>query len=145
NDVARRTIRQQGVARFIAVCLLSGYAWLGVGGAIAIVSTVTETGPVYDAVLHAVFLGFVVSMIFGHAPIVFPAVLGRPLPYRPTFYAHVALLHVSVAIRVIGDLIDTWGRLRPWGGLLNAVSLIFFIVNTGSSLASGLRSAKSSS
>jgi hypothetical protein len=29
-DIARRTVRQSGVTRFIAVCLLSGYVWLGV-------------------------------------------------------------------------------------------------------------------
>ena len=31
-DVARRTIRQQGLTRFIAAAMLSGYVWLAVGG-----------------------------------------------------------------------------------------------------------------
>src|SRR5262249_39185224 len=31
-DIARRTLWQTGLTRFIAVCLLSGYVWLGVGG-----------------------------------------------------------------------------------------------------------------
>ena len=35
----------------------------------------------HDALLHAPFLGFVMAMIFGHAPVVFPALTGRPLPY----------------------------------------------------------------
>src|SRR5262249_31979024 len=30
NDVARRTIAQRGLTRYTAVCLLGGYAWLGV-------------------------------------------------------------------------------------------------------------------
>ena len=28
QDIARQTVKQQGLTRFIAVCLLSGYAWL---------------------------------------------------------------------------------------------------------------------
>jgi hypothetical protein len=42
----------------------------------------------YDAMLHAVFLGFVISMVFAHASVIFPAVLGLPFEYRPAFYLH---------------------------------------------------------
>jgi hypothetical protein len=35
HDVARRTVRQQGVTRYMAVGLLTGYAWLGFGGLVA--------------------------------------------------------------------------------------------------------------
>jgi hypothetical protein len=31
-------------------------------------------------------------MVFAHAPIIFPAVLGVPLTYRPSFYLHVGVL-----------------------------------------------------
>jgi len=37
-------------------------------------------------VLHSIFVGFTISMIFGHAPIILPAVLNRMLPYHPSFY-----------------------------------------------------------
>jgi hypothetical protein len=134
-DVARRTVRQPGVTRFIAVCLLSGYVWLGIAGALALTTGAATPGPMYDAVLHSVFLGFVVAMIFGHAPIVFPAILGRPLPYRPSFYAHVAILHGSVALRIAGDVVDDLARYRAWGGLLNAIALLAFIANSASSIA----------
>ena len=36
-DIARRTVRQTGLTRFIAVSLLSGFVWLGVSGVLAIV------------------------------------------------------------------------------------------------------------
>lgn len=137
HDVARRTVRQSGVTRFMAVCLLGGYAWLGVGGAIAALTAVALPGLVYDAMLHAVFIGFVISMVFAHAPIIFPAVLGLPLAYRPAFYLHVGLLHGSLILRLAGDLVDVLGRWRVWGGLLNAIALLLFIVNTGRSLVSG--------
>ena len=31
-DLARRTVRAQGLPRYMAVCLLAGYAWLAIGG-----------------------------------------------------------------------------------------------------------------
>jgi hypothetical protein len=136
HDVARRTVHQRGVTRFMAVCLLGGYAWLGVGGAIAVVSGVAMPGLLYDAMLHAVFLGFVISMVFAHAPVIFPAILGLPLGYRPAFYLHVGVLHVSLILRVVGDLVDSLGRWRVWGGLLNASALLLFMLNTGRSMAS---------
>jgi hypothetical protein len=140
-DIARRTIRQHGVTRFIAVCLLSGYIWLGIAGFIAMAPGASMPGPTYDALLHAIFLGFVMAMIFGHAPIVFPAILRTALPFRPTFYVHLVVLHASVALRLTGDLVDVLGRARPWGGLLNAVALLVFVVNSAWSIGAGNPSA----
>jgi hypothetical protein len=134
HDVARRTVRQRGLTRFIAVSLLSGYVWLSLGGIIAIASGVSTTGLHYDALLHAVFLGFVMSMVFGHAPIIFPAILGKPLPYHPAFFLHVGVLHLSMVLRVTGDLVDVLGRWRVWGGMLNAVALLLFLLNTARSI-----------
>ena len=129
-DVARRTVRQRGLTRYIAVCLLAGYAWLAVSGALWLARPERLTaGPWYDAMLHTVFVGFVLSMIFAHAPLILPAVLGRPLPYRPAFYAHLALLHVGLLLRVAGDLSNAPG-LRPWGGLLNGLALLVFMANS---------------
>jgi hypothetical protein len=122
-DVARRTVRERGLTRFIAVCLLSGYVWLAVGGCIAAFSGSR------DAALHAVLLGFVFSMVFGHAPIIFPAVVKLAVPYTPAFYAHLALLHAGLAVRVIGDLaaMPAW---RETGAALNAAALALFLLNT---------------
>jgi hypothetical protein len=136
NDIARRTIRQRGLTRFMAVCLLVGYMWLGAAGILLLATGATSPGTAYDAILHAIFVGFVVSMIFGHAPIVFPAVLGVPLRYRSIFYVHLVVLHASVAMRIIGDLVDQVGRLRAWGALGNAVAIALFVIATAGSLSS---------
>lgn len=134
NDVARRTIRQRGLTRFMAVALLGGYVWLAIGGVLGIAFAPAAPGLLYDAMLHAVFLGFVLSMVFAHAPVIFPAILEVPLRYRPAFYTHVALLHASLALRLTGDLVDELARWRVWGGLLNAASLALFLVNTVSAI-----------
>lgn len=117
------------------MCLLGGYVWLGVGGTLAFTTGAATPGVLYDAMLHAIFLGFVMSMVFAHAPIIFPAVLGVAMPYRRRFYLHVAVLHLSLVLRLLGDLVDSLGRWRVWGGLLNAVALLLFVANTVSSVA----------
>jgi hypothetical protein len=73
------------------------------------------------------------SMIFGHAPIIFPAILGKPMAFRPAFYAHLVLLHLTLALRVFGDLTD-WMPGREWGGLLNAIVILMFMGNSMSAL-----------
>jgi hypothetical protein len=129
HDIARRTVRQSGLPRFTALCLLSGYVWLGVSGLLALRFGGLVAGPRYDAMLHTLFLGFVFAMIFGHAPIIFPAVLGWPIVFFSAFYVHLVLLHLSLALRVTGDLLPWWPA-RQWGGLLNVVVVLLFLANT---------------
>jgi hypothetical protein len=128
-DVARHTVRKSGLTRYIALCLLTGYIWLAIGGLLAVSYGGATAGLKYDALQHAVFVGFVFSMIFGHAPIIFPAITGRPVPFQPIFYSQLVLLHLSLLLRVAGDL-AVWLPGRQLGGLLNAVAILLFLVNT---------------
>jgi hypothetical protein len=77
-----------------------------------------------------VFVGFIVALLFGHAPIIFPAVLGRPVSYHPVLYLPVLGLHLSLGVRLAGDL-GAWFPGRLWGGLLNAVMVLAFFVIFG--------------
>lgn len=124
-DIARRRVKAGELARFISLNLLSGFVWLAVGGALMVWRGGFMAGPFYDAMLHAVFLGFVFTMIFAHAPIIFPALLRMSMVYTPRFYAHMILLNLTLILRVAGDLIP-WQPARLWGGLLNALVLLFF-------------------
>jgi hypothetical protein len=128
-DIARRTVRQHGLSRFMAACLLAGYVWLAAAGALMMAFSPLESGLRYDAVLHSFFLGFVFSMIFGHAPVIFPAVLGLQPSFRTAFYAHAALLHLGLILRVGAD-VARWGVGRQWGGSLNALAIGLFLINT---------------
>ncbi|MCC7269818.1 MAG: hypothetical protein IT468_03765 [Rhodocyclaceae bacterium] len=136
QDIARRTVKEKGLTRFIAVCLLSGYAWLAVAGTIMLGAGLAPGSAAYDAALHALMLGFVFSMVFGHAPIIFPAVLRVAVPYHPLFYAPLALLHLSLLVRLAGDA-ASMPELRSAGGLLNAVALAAFILNTVAAVIRG--------
>lgn len=138
-DIARRTIRQRGLTRYIAACLLPGYLWLVVGGVLWMVyGSRYPAGPIYDAMLHTIFLGFVFSMIFGHAPVIIPAVMGVPVKYLSIFYLHLGLLHASLVLRVVSDLLF-WQSVRRWGGLLNEVAVILFLVITVIAVRRGIR------
>lgn len=133
-DIAQRTIRQSGLTRFIALNLLTGFVWLAVSGALAMLFGAVSAGPRYDAVLHTLFLGFAFGMIFGHAPIILPAIAKVPVTYRPVFYSHWALLHLSLILRIGGDVAGQFA-LRQWGGLLNVIAILLFLFNTGRAIA----------
>jgi hypothetical protein len=147
-DLARRTIRQRGLTRFVAICLFSGYLWLAIGGVLAIcyttagpsgilpanwMTTAPTYGLAYDAILHATLLGFVFAMIFGHAPIIFPAVLSVRMEYRPRFYLHWALLEFSVLARIVSDIAGSASG-RHWAGLFNVIAVLVFLANTISTI-----------
>ncbi len=127
HDVARRTIRRSGLARYAAAALLSGFFWLAIGGALLVVRPEASIGAGlwYDAVLHSVLVGFVLAMVFAHAPIILPAVARIDLRYQPALYLPLALLHLSLLARVSGDLLG-YDELRQAGGLGNAITLVAF-------------------
>lgn len=136
HDIARRGVRERGLPRFIAICLLAGYAWLAAAGVLWIVLGGAETGPYRDAALHALFLGFVFGMIFAHAPVIFPAVLGRRFAYAPWFYAHVAVLQVTLVVRVASDLLGA-REVQQWAGLGNVLAILLFAVVTATAVLRG--------
>lgn len=138
HDVARRTIRAKGLPRFMAGCLLSGYLWLAVAGAIWVLAGGVTDGPAYDAVIHAVFLGFTMSMIMAHAPVILPAVLRCRLPYHPVMIAPPVLLHTSLLLRLaVGDA-RSLDMARQTGGALNVLALLgFAAITAGSAIRAG--------
>jgi hypothetical protein len=141
-DIARRTVRLPGVTRFIALCLLAGYAWLAVGGAAWLAFGAAAPALARDAMLHALFLGFVISMVYGHAPVILPSVLRVPLPYRPWFYGHLLLLHAGLVVRVVvGDLF-TVPEAWQVGGVLTVISLLAFVVASVTAAIGGLRATR---
>jgi hypothetical protein len=137
-DIARRTVRREGIPRFSAIAILSGGVWLAASGALAMVVGAVYAGPLYDALLHGLFVGFVFAMIFGHAPIIVPALLKLPYRFSRWSYLPLALLHASLLVRVAGDLAGM-AAVRRWGGMLNAVAILLFLLLTAASIIRGRR------
>ncbi|MFN8343482.1 MAG: hypothetical protein U0X91_00670 [Spirosomataceae bacterium] len=126
NDIARQNLNKKGSYQFLGITLLSGYSWLLLTGLITLVNSYSPW--LYDAVLHAFFVGFVLTMIMAHAPIIFPSLLGlNAKPYHPILYGWVGLLQVSILLRIVGDLFQAF-PLRQWGGLLNGLAFIGYLV-----------------
>jgi hypothetical protein len=127
NDIARRTLGRAGLTRYIAACLLPGYAWMVFAGLLWLaMGDRSADRLLYDAALHTLLLGFVFSMIFGHAPIILPAVLGGEFRYRPWLYGPLLLLHASLVARVAGDLAGA-ALVRQWAGLFNVLAVLIFL------------------
>lgn len=126
HDIACRNIRRTGQPCFFAACMLLGYAWLGVAGALLIGFQPGVASFGYDLTLHAVLIGFVMSMVFGHALIILPAVTGWRVRYHSMMYAPLAILHGSLLLRVVGGLAEMTS-LRLWSGPLTVVALVAFL------------------
>jgi hypothetical protein len=135
-DIARRTVRRPGLPRFVALALLPGYVWLAAGGIMWLRYGAVVAGPTHDAELHAIFVGFVFSMIFGHAPVIFPGVVGIAIPFRRFFYVPLVLLHTGLLLRVGGDLAGDFAAARR-GALVIAVAIALFLVGTAASAVLG--------
>jgi len=120
HDLARRNARRQGLAAYSARAVLLGYAWLAVSGLqLCIWGLPYSSGLHFDRVTHGVFVGFVLSMIFAHGPIVLPAVARCGMRFTNWFYAPLLLLHLTLLVRCLG-----WMNV---GAVGNVLSLVFFV------------------
>ena len=105
--------------------MLAGYAWLGVAGTAWLVAGVTTTPASHDVVVHTIFLGFVMSMVLAHAPVILPAVLRRAVPYRPLLWVPLVTLHAGLLVRVVGDVAGRAGPVEVGGyGTVAALLLL---------------------
>lgn len=152
HDVARRTIHATGLPRFAAAALLAGYAWLLLAGLLLLVVGRPE-GTVYDVVVHAVFLGYAMSMVLAHAPVILPAVLRVRLPYSGWMWAPLVLLHATLLVRVAAALLSgtvsaPTGTVATWTGAAagNVAALLLFVLTAvGTALVAARRPARPTS
>ena len=98
---------------------MAGVTWLLWGAG--------DDGPAYDIAIHAIGLGFAMSMVLAHAPVILPAVLRRPLPYRPVLYVATVALQVSLLARVLADVRDLPGVWEA-GAAVNVLAVLGFVV-----------------
>lgn len=84
--------------------------------------------------MHGIALGFVLSMVFGHALIILPAVTGVVVRYHPAVYGALALLHLSVALRIVSDFFEWVGPRAASGPLTIAALLVFALTVAVASL-----------
>ena len=107
--------------------MLAAYGWLAVAGILWLTSEFLPGDLVYDAAVHAVFIGFTLSMIFAHAPVILPAVLHRALPYHSALYVPVVAVHLGLILRIVSDT-QNFVPGHQIGGVVNVVGVLGFLI-----------------
>ena len=129
-DMAKVAARKKAQFRYIGVGLRVGYLWLGAQGLILLLM---ESHPLfYDLVLHTFFLGFTFSMIWAHAPIIFPTIFGiRETPYHPILWITWAGFQLSLLGRVLSGILGEFELRKIFGVANGYLILIQFILMAG--------------
>jgi len=96
-DIAPRQWGSPGWRGHTAQCLSIGYSWLLAGSLLGLAGLRWPGGGTALA-LHAVSLGFVVA-VFGHAPIILPALIGVRPAYFASARAPIWILSASLLLR----------------------------------------------
>lgn len=129
-DLARFQARAAGWAGHTARCLLAGYAWLAAAAALGLAG--------HPGAWHALWLGFVWAMVFGHAPIMMPALAGwRPL-YTRWALLPVAVMSASLLLRLAGDTLHR-PTLAAAAGAGHALAWVLFAALMAHAVRAGAR------
>ncbi|MEB2785334.1 hypothetical protein [Algoriphagus persicinus] len=129
-DIAKVIAKKTEQFRYLGVGLSTGYLWLGGQG---IILFALESHPLfYDLILHTFFLGFTFSMIWAHAPSIFPTIFGiRETPYHPILWVTWTLFQVSLAGRVLFSLMESYELRKAFGVANGYLILIQFGIMAG--------------
>lgn len=133
HDIARRTITSRGLPRYAAAAMLAGYLWLLVAGLTWAATGRPAMAGVYDLAVHAIVVGFALSMVMAHAPIILPAVLGIRLPYHRALWVALVALHLGMLVRAVALLA---GHIPLWQtGSLGIIAALLLLGGTAVILA----------
>jgi hypothetical protein len=123
-DIAPRKWRSPGWLGHTGQCLSVGYAWLLIGALLGLAS-LRWPGGVTALAQHAVLLGFVFAMVFGHAPIILPALAGvRPL-YSAWARVPIWILSASLLLRGAALAAGSAAALAA-AGAMHALAIAWF-------------------
>lgn len=126
-DMAKVASRKQGQFRYIGIGLRVGYVWLGLHGLILL--GMESHSLYYDLMLHTFFLGFTFSMIWAHAPIIFPTIFGiRETPFHPILWLTWTGFQVTLAGRIGMSLLGQFELRKIFGVTNGYLILIQFIL-----------------
>jgi len=129
-DMATKNLNKSGFFYFTGSTLYSGFVWLMISG--VLMALPLQTFYHYDAMLHAFFIGFAFSMIYAHAPIIFPALLKKQKsPFHKVLYVPVWATHL-IAFTAICRLLRQLGATQMDGlisGSFHASVFCFFCLS----------------
>lgn len=83
--------------------ILIAYIWLFLGILLFILRIMGVTG-LYDAAIHSIALGFIVTFILAHGPVIFPTLIGRNASTNRLSFFPLLTVTVSNFLRIFGDM-----------------------------------------
>lgn len=134
-DFAPRKWSAAGWPGHTAQCLTLGYVWLLVGALLGLYGSVSP-GALAATGLHAVLLGFVFAMVFGHAPVILPALLHLRPVYSGWARVPLWLLAASLVLRIFGGAAGE-GRWLAAAGAGHAIAIIGFAAAMAAAIVRG--------
>jgi hypothetical protein len=76
-------------------------------------------------------------MIFEHAPTIVPAITGLSIPFQSRFYVHLGLLHLSLVLRIVGD-VTVRPEARRWR-TSQSLAILLFAAMTATAACKAIR------
>lgn len=107
HDVALGTWHNSGLTGFMDTCMLSAYAWGLVAAFVWLFAPIEAGGYWTDMGLHALALGFVMTMVIAHADVIIPSVTRRPMPFHPVLWVSWAMVQAGLTLRLAGTVRGT--------------------------------------
>lgn len=104
HDIARGTWNHGGLPGFMGTCMMSAYGWGLIAACIWVFAPMSGNGYWTDFALHALAIGFIVTMVIAHVCMIVPSIIHRPLPFHPVLWAAWTVLQLGLALRCMGTV-----------------------------------------
>ncbi|MFT5090689.1 MAG: hypothetical protein ACI906_003611 [Candidatus Latescibacterota bacterium] len=105
------TVNERGDS-WSRLCVLGGSAFLALAGLIALYTGEILAGPIYEATVHAFFVGFAASLVLAHFRLNSFLALGS-----------LGVFYLSLALWIVGALAG-WNTGKEISGLINILALL---------------------
>lgn len=138
HDVAKTTFRHGGLPGFMGTCMMSAYGWGLLAALIWMVAPLDSQTYWGDMALHALAIGFILTMVIAHVCMIVPSVIRRPLPFHPLLWVAWGFMQAGLLIRLLGT-IRLFTPMWKVGNALNVVGMLAMMMTVVYLAACGKR------
>lgn len=132
-DATLRVAQKQidGIHKFLRSALMLSYVWLFLAGLTMTASSQISSAIFKDVLFHLIGLGFIFTMILGHAPLILSATLGELSSKRIPLIPFI-LFQLGTLLRILGDFalmksVPFWQWTGWISGLIHMISFFGYI------------------
>jgi hypothetical protein len=132
-DAALRITQKhsKGLHKFLRTALTFSYLWLFLGAVAMAASSKISAAIFKDVLFHLIGLGFIFTMILGHAPLILSSALGK-LPPKKAPLIPFLLFQAATLLRIQGDFallksVPFWQWSGWISGLIHMISLFLYV------------------